>query len=338
MNRQLTIGVGALAVALLALAALVTVRRDLDEENVRCEPAPSLDAIPKRASDGAAEGLPAAETARTSERAKRKNADSRTARRPSNVAEVIRSPRSRTVEATEAKERMSTAARPVADADGVARGASFTGRKRTAAKQDGDGVVIGAGGGARRISAGVAAPDLDAGAEGAAEPAADIAAEPPAEWVEPEVAQAIFEGTATRNEEARQRREEEQQAEPEHILPAVSVMRRDALSEEGVMTVVFSIVPEPDLAADVAGLVLSQRIPPGWSVEDVQPPFTSYDPRTRVAKWLIVSKPIQAGQISYRGVPVDGDAALEDWSLSQSWYTYREPGRIEGLSFSTVRR
>lgn len=161
----------------------------------------------------------------------------------------------------------------------------------------------------------------------------------PEGWVDPEEARRIFDENRRQTKEARLA-QKEQSEEEKTVQPAIRVVKDDAFDEERQeVLVTYTIrLADAEKAKQISGLVLSQRIPPKWDVEESTPPYTSYDANTRVAKWLFINQPLQEGVVSYRAIPVEENASIEDWSLSQSWYTYREPGHSETLSFSTESR
>lgn len=128
------------------------------------------------------------------------------------------------------------------------------------------------------------------------------------------------------------------QPQEEPVVPSVWVYRSAQVQDDGNVVVVHALDVDESQRTDVTGLVLSEVVPPGWSVVSSQPAFTTVDSRTRVAKWLLMPGQVQDGTLTYTAAPDSENSATEDWTLAQSWYTYRRPSDGRSLSFSTVPR
>ena len=71
------------------------------------------------------------------------------------------------------------------------------------------------------------------------------------------------------------------------------------------------------------GIVLTQRVPPGWEVESSYPPIQSSDAGARVVQWILADSSLTDGHLVVVMAPAAGaeDAA---WKGGGAWYTFRQ--------------
>lgn len=120
--------------------------------------------------------------------------------------------------------------------------------------------------------------------------------------------------------------------EPEQIVPSVYVWRGATIGNDGSVTVKY--VLDVDEGEPVpSGLVVCERIPPGWQIVSGQPWPVSVNDQTRLVKWLFMTEQVGDGTFSYTAEPSSDMSATEDWSLAASWYSYRRPYDERPLDF-----
>ena len=84
----------------------------------------------------------------------------------------------------------------------------------------------------------------------------------------------------------------------------------------------------------VTGVVLSQFVPVGWSLVQSQPPSSSFDPRSRVLKWLLMPEQLGPGAVQFIAVSDTGTASAATWDEAPAWYTYRRASDGRSMLFN----
>ena len=132
------------------------------------------------------------------------------------------------------------------------------------------------------------------------------------------------------------------ETDPRHqVVPSIVVKSSTAHEEQdsdaGRVMTTFKIDETPDAKGRVSALIVSQRVPPGWQITQSSPAVSSFDERSRVAKWLLFAQPGYGESITYNSEAIAANASVEDWDYAGSWYTYRDPDTVKTVSFQTIR-
>lgn len=123
--------------------------------------------------------------------------------------------------------------------------------------------------------------------------------------------------------------------EEESVKPCVMVWRHDEIDTNGTVTVTYTI--DVDETVELPnGLILSELIPPGWTIINYNVQPQAVNEKTRIAKWLFMENQVVDLGFFYQAEATSEFSSISDWAMSSSWYAYRNPYDGKPLEFYTI--
>jgi hypothetical protein len=120
--------------------------------------------------------------------------------------------------------------------------------------------------------------------------------------------------------------------------PAVLVSRHVMVGTSNQLIVSYSMELNRTINESATGMVLSQILPRGWSLVRSKPEPSTFDPKSRVAKWLLLPDQIQMNAVEMFAVSDDEMARPSVWNEAICWYTYRQASDGRSMTFNADTR
>lgn len=120
--------------------------------------------------------------------------------------------------------------------------------------------------------------------------------------------------------------------------PAVLVSRHVMVGTSNQVIVSYSMELNRTINESATGMVLSQILPRGWSLVQSKPQPSSFDAKSRVAKWLLLPDQIQMNAVELFAVSDDKMASPSVWNEAICWYTYRQASDGRSMTFNAETR